>query len=124
MNVVDPSGWIEYLSGGPNADFFADAIQESDTLLVPTLSLFEVFKHVLRHAGREEALRVAAAMRRGTHIDLDSSLALEAAELSAGEGLALADSVIPATARSRAAVLWTQDRDFEGVENIRFRPKG
>lgn len=124
MNVVDPSGWIEYLSGGPNADFFADAIQESDTLLVPTLSLFEVFRHVLRHAGREEALRVAAAMRRGTLIDLDSSLALEAAELSVGEGLALADGVILATARSRAAVLWTQDRDFEGVESIRFRPKG
>lgn len=123
MNVVDSSGWIEYLSGGPNADFFAEPIQESDALLVPTLSLFEVFKHVLRHEGREEGLKVAAAMRRGAVVDLDSSLALEAAELSVGESLTMADSVILATARSLGALLWTQDGDLEGLENVQFRPK-
>ena len=123
MNGVDSSGWIEYLSGGKNSAFFAGPLESSEPLIVPTLSLFEVFKHVLRHEGRAEALRVAAAMRRGRVVDLDTSLALQAAELSVENRLAMADSVMLATARSFDAALWTQDSDFEGLEKVRFKAK-
>ena len=124
MNVVDSSGWIEYLSGGANADFFRDPIEDAERLLVPTLCLFEVYKHLLRHIGREEALRVIAAMRRGAMVELDDQLALEAAELSVAARLPLADSIIFATARAREATLWTQDSDFEGLDGVAFRAKG
>jgi toxin FitB len=123
LNVIDSSGWIEYLAGGPNAEFFAGPIEGDEPLIVPSLSLFEVFRHVLRHAGREDALRVAAAMRRGTIVDLEASLALAAAELSVEAGLATADSAILATARSYGATLWTQDADFEGMDEVRFRAR-
>lgn len=123
MNVVDSSGWIDYLSGGPNAEFFAGPIETSESLVVPTLSMFEVFKHVLRNANREDALRVAAAMRRGSVVDLTSDLALEAAELGVETGLAMADSIILATARAFEATLWTQDADFEDLPGVRFRAK-
>lgn len=123
MNVVDSSGWIEYLAGGPNADFFADPIEAAESLVVPTLSIFEVFKHVLRNATREDALRVAAAMRRGSVVDLTSSLALEAAELGVETRLAMADTIILATARAFEATLWTQDADFEDLPGVRFRAK-
>ena len=123
MNVVDSSGWIEYLSGGANADFFSGPIEDDESLLVPTLSLFEVYRHMLRHIGREEALNVVGAMRHGAVVELDDGLALEAAELSAETKLALADSIILATARARDAELWTQDADFEGLEGVRYRPK-
>ena len=123
MNVVDSSGWNEYLSGGPNSAYFREPIEDAPALLVPSLSLFEVYRHMVRHRGREEALSVVAAMRKGAVIDLDDRLALEAAEISIDTRLPLADSVMLATARSRGAELWTQDSDFEGLEDVRFFKK-
>ncbi len=121
MNVVDSSGWIEYLSGGENAAFFRNPIESEEPLLVPSLSLFEVYRHMLRHIGREEALNVVAAMRSGVLVELDDHLALEAAELSIETKLALADSIILATAHAHDAELWTQDSDFKGLEGVRYR---
>jgi len=121
VNVVDSSGWIEYLSGGGNAAFFRRPIESEEPLLVPALSIFEVYRHMLRHIGREEALNVVAAMRGRVLIELDDGLALEAAELSIETRLELADSVILATARAHDAELWTQDSDFEGLEGVRYR---
>lgn len=121
MNVVDSSGWIEYLSGGGNAAFFRKPIESTEPLVVPSLSLFEVYRHMLRHVGREDALNVVAAMRSGGVVELDDRLALEAAELSVETKLALADSIILATARAHDAELWTQDSDFEGFEGVRYR---
>jgi toxin FitB len=121
VNVVDSSGWIEYLSGGGNAAFFRKPIEGDDPLVVPTLSLFEVYRHMLRHVGREEALNVVAAMRGGVVVDLDDRLALEAAELSVEAQLALADSILLATARAHGADFWTQDSDFEGLAGVRYR---
>ena len=123
MNVVDSSGWIEYLSGGPNAAFFRAAIEDEASLLVPALSLFEVYRHLVRHVGRDEALPVVAAMRQGTVVDLDDRLALAAAELSVDTKLALADSILLATARVHGADFWTQDADFEGLEGVRLKRK-
>jgi predicted nuclease of predicted toxin-antitoxin system len=37
--------------------------------------------------------------------------------------LPLADSIIYATARKFDAVVWTQDADFKGLENVKFYPK-
>jgi toxin FitB len=123
VNVVDSSGWIEYLSGGSNAAFFRDPVEDEKALLVPTLSLFEVYRHLLRHVGRDEALDVVAAIRQGTIVELDDRLALDAAELSAATKLALADSIMLATARDHDAVFWTQDADFEGQEGVRLKRK-
>lgn len=123
MNVVDSSGWIEYLAGGANASFFSEPLEDEEPLLVPTLSVFEVYRHMLRHVGRESALEVVAAMRGGILVDIDDRLALEAAELSADTKLALADSIILATARAHDAELWTQDADFDGIEGVRYRPR-
>ena len=51
MNVVDSSGWLEYLADGPNAEHFARPIQSTATLVVPSVSLFEVFKRVSTQRG-------------------------------------------------------------------------
>ncbi len=123
MNVVDSSGWIEYLSGGDNADFFREPIESPEAPLVPSLSLFEVYRHMLRHIGRDDALSVVAAMRAGVVVALDDGLALEAAELSVATKLAMADSILLATARAHRAELWTQAADFEGMDGVRYRAK-
>ena len=123
MNVVDSSGWLEYFADGPNAGFFAPAIEATDRLIVPSISLYEVFKKLLIDRNEQAALQVVAQMQRGSLIELDSGLALEAARISVAHKLPMADSLILATARSVGATLWTQDRDFEGLEGVEYRPR-
>jgi predicted nucleic acid-binding protein len=120
MNVVDSSAWLEYFADGPNASAFARAIESPAALVVPTLSLFEVFKRVCQQVGEEEGLKKIALMEQGQVVDLDRATALEAARLSLQHGIALADSVMLATARRHKATLWTQDADFAGMEDVRY----
>ncbi|ODT37590.1 MAG: twitching motility protein PilT [Lautropia sp. SCN 70-15] len=123
MNVVDSSGWLEFFSDGPNAAFFEKAILDTDALVVPTISLLEVFKRVLQQRGENAALQAVAQMRQGRVVDLDAELALRAAQTGLSHKLPLADSIMLATARAHDATLWTQDADFEGIEGVRFVPK-
>lgn len=123
MNVVDSSAWLEYLADGPNADFFALAIQDEAMLVVPSITLFEVFKVTARQLDERAALRAVANMRRGLVVDLDADLALAAAKLSHELKLPMADSIILATARAHDATLWTQDDDFSGIPGVRYFAK-
>jgi len=123
MNIVDSSGWLEYFADGPNADFFAPAIEDIETQLVPTISIYEVFKRVLQQRGEGDALQAIAIMAQGRVVELDTTLALETAKISAEEKLPMADSIMLATARAYDATLWTQDADFEGMAGIEYIEK-
>jgi predicted nucleic acid-binding protein len=122
-NVVDSSGWLEYVDGGPNANSFEPAILAVERLVVPTICLLEVFKRMLREKGEDAALDVVGQMRQGLVVDLDADLALEAARLGVELKIPLADSAILAAARRHEAVVWTQDEDFEGLDGVRYIPK-
>jgi len=121
MNVVDSSAWLEYFANGPNASFFAKPIENAEKLIIPSLSLFEVFKRVLQQRDETDALQAVAIMQQGSVVDLDSAIALNAARLSVETKLPLADSVILATARQYDATLWTQDADFKGLDKVQYR---
>ena len=123
MNVVDSSGWLEYFADGFNAGFFAPTITATQELIVPTLSLYEVFKRVMQQSGEAQALQAVALMQQGQIVDLDPAIALAAAKISIEHHLPMADSIILATARSREAVLWTQDADFANVAGVRYVAK-
>lgn len=123
MNVVDSSGWIEFLGGGANADFFAKAISDASRLVVPTLSVFEVCRWVRRELGERRAIDAMALMQQGRMIDLDATLAMNAACLSLETKLPMADSIILATARASDASLWTQDDDFKGLDGVKYIAK-
>ena len=120
MNVVDSSGWIEYLTDAPNADFFAPAIQDAAQLIVPSISIYEVFKILMREDSDDLALLKTAQMAEGQVVLLDRELAIAAARLSLELRLPMADSIILATAQAYDATLWTQDVDFEGVAGVRY----
>jgi len=120
MNVVDSSAWMAYLANDRHADIFARPIQDSENLLVPSITLTEVFKSILRQRDERSALMAVTRMQSGRVIDLDSSLAVEAAAIGLQFKLPLADSIIYATAQRYDAVLWTQDADFEGLEGVRY----
>ena len=120
MNLVDSSGWLEYFAGGPNADFCAKPIQKAEDLVVPTLSLYEVFKRVLRQRGEGPALQAVAAMHQGNVVGLTSPISLAAARVSLELGLPMADSIMLTTARAWDATFWSQDADFEKVPEVRY----
>ncbi|MEQ8952590.1 MAG: type II toxin-antitoxin system VapC family toxin [Gammaproteobacteria bacterium] len=123
MNVVDSSAWLAYLAGEPNAEHFASAIENTAQLLVPAITLSEVFKSLFRQRGEETALHAVGHMMEGKVVPLDATLAIDAASLGIEHSLPLADSIILATARKFDAVLWTQDADFEHLPKVNFLKK-
>jgi predicted nucleic acid-binding protein len=121
VNVVDSSGWLEYFAAGPNARFFAPPLQASPELLVPTITLYEVFKRVFEQRGEDSAFQAVALMQQGgTVLDLTSALALAAAGISLDLKIPMADSIILATARRNSATLWSQDADFHNVPGVKY----
>ena len=124
MNVVDSSAWLAYFAEEPNAQHFASVIEAPDSLVVPSITLLEVFKKIALQRGEGVALQHVAVMQQGRVVSLDAALALLAATLGARHKLPLADSIIYATAQQGGALLWTQDADFEGLENVRYLVKG
>jgi toxin FitB len=120
MNVVDSSGWIEYATDGGNADFFEGPLSDRDNLLVPTICMYEVFKQVLREFGEERALEVIGQMSLGEVVELDRQIAVNAAQISTELKLAMADSIILATARANNATLWTQDEHFKDLDGVKY----
>jgi predicted nucleic acid-binding protein len=123
MNVIDSSAWLEYFAAGPNAEYFAAAIEATDELVVPSITLYEVFKRVALQRGESEALSAVAQMQQGTVVELSDSLALDSARTSLSLKLPMADSVILTTARAFGATLWTQDADFEAVDGVMYLKK-
>ena len=89
-------------------------------LLVPTISLYEVFKRILQQRGETEALQAVAFIQSGRIIDPTSTIALHAAKLSLELKIPMADSLILATAREKGAILWTQDSDFESLPGVEY----
>jgi toxin FitB len=123
MNVVDSSGWLEFFADGPNAMFFAPIITDVENLIVPVISIYEVFKRVLQQRSEADALQAVGVMAQGQIVDLHQKLALSAAKLSIDLKLPMADSLILATAQSYGAVLWTQDADFKHVAGVQYIEK-
>lgn len=123
MNVVDSSAWLEYFADGPNAGDFAHPLSDRTSLLVPTITIYEVFKVVCRQRGEDAALQATALMHQGTAVELSPSLAMISAKTSLELALPMADSIILATARLHGAVLWTQDEHFRGLPGVRYFPK-
>ena len=123
MNIVDSSGWLEYFAEGGNANFFAPAIEDTKNLLVPVICIYEVFKKLLLQSGDNEAQIHVSDMKQGKIIEIDESLALSAAKLSAELKLPMADSLILATARTNNAILWTQDEHFKDLDGVKYIEK-
>ena len=123
MNVVDSSAWLSYFAGDVNSEYFSKPIEAVGELLVPSITLTEVFKNILRQRGEEAALEAIAHMEQGEVIALNNKLAVDAALFGVKCKLPLADSIIYATAQRYDAILWTQDSDFNGLEGVMFYEK-
>ena len=118
LHVVDSSGWIEVLTNGPQADRFLEVLDDETSLIVPAITVFEVFKWILREHSEAQAIQAIALMQRGKVVDFDSSIAIAAAQLSHALRLPMADSIILTTARQHQARLFSMDADFKGLADV------
>ena len=123
MNIVDSCAWLAYFADEPNAEHFQSPLKDPDSLVVPTITVYEVFNVVLRESGENEALQAVAAMQKGTVVDLTVNLAIAASKLSLLHNLPIADSIILATAQEFGAKIWTQDSDFVKISGVKYFPK-
>ncbi len=123
MNIVDSSGWLAYFADEPNAKHFITPLKDTASLVIPSVTIYEVFKVVLRETSENEALQAAAAMQKGKVVDLTAMLAIAASKLSLEHGIPMADSIILATAKAFDAVIWTQDSDFKNIAGVKYFPK-
>ena len=124
MNIVDSSAWLSYFAGDANAEIFSTPIENIDKLIVPSITITEVFKYILRQRGENMALEAIAHIQQGKVVSLDSSLAIDAAKYGIDHKLPLADSIIYATGQKFSALIWTQDIDFKSLEGVKYYPKG
>ena len=123
MNIVDSSGWLAYFADEPNAKHFIAPLNDTTSLVVPTVTIYEVFKVVRRESGENEALQAAVAMRKGTVVDLTAALAIAASKLSLEHNLPMAGSIILATAKEFNATIWTQDSDLKNIDDVKYFPR-
>ena len=123
MNIVDSCAWLAYFADEPNAEHFYAPLRDADSLVVPTITTYEVFKVVLRESGENEALQAVAAMQKGNVVDLTVKLSMAASKLSLLHKLPMADSIILATSQEFGARIWTQDSDFEKISGVMYFPK-
>ncbi len=123
MNIVDSSCWLEYFAGSSVGEKVSSAIEDTERLIVPSITLYEVFKKLLIEINEDKAIYAIAHMKQGTVIDLDADLAIYAAQIGKLHKLAMADSIIYAIARKYTATLWTQDRHFKDLESVKYFEK-
>ena len=123
MRVVDTSAWIEFLAGSALGVSLATELPDRSQWVVPTMVQLELAKWLTREVGEDKADRVIAFTETCVVADLDTAIALSAAELCARRKLATADAIVYATALAHGAELLTCDRHFETLPNVRFVPK-
>jgi len=123
MRLVDTSAWIEWLTGSSVGKALASEIPEPPRWLVPTVVQYELAKWLAREAGDDKADRVVAFTRTCVVAELDTRIALSAAELAAAHRLAMADAIVYATARARGADVLTCDGHFSGLPGVRYVAK-
>lgn len=120
---LDSSAWIEIAHNGANAAAFLELLDDPATVIVSTITLYEVWKYSALHGDEARANQILEFMQQGVVVPPDSEIAIHAARLSIRHKIAMADSLIYATALAHKATLWTQDDDFKGLPRVRLIPK-
>lgn len=120
--VLDSSGWIELLAGSDRAHLFAPALR-AERLIVPSIVRYEVARYARSHRGAGGCESALTALSKFEQFSIDADLADTAAELAQTHKLAMADALIYAAVLTVRAELWTQDKDFERLPNVKYFPK-
>ncbi len=120
MNIIDSSCWLEYFAGTKIGEEIASIVENTNALIVPVITLYEVFKKLLAEVGEDKAIMAIAHMKLGKVIELDADLSIFAAKIGKENKLAFADSIIYATSIKYDCTLWTRDKHFKDLLNVKY----
>jgi predicted nucleic acid-binding protein len=123
MNIVDSTLWLEYLAGTDAGNNISEVVENTNELIVPTITIYEVFKKLLVETNEDDALFAIAHMRQGKIIELNEELSLSAAKISKDHKMPMADSIIYATNIKYSCILWTQDKHFMNLKSVNYFEK-
>lgn len=123
MIIVDSCGWLEWFSDGKLAGEYEKYLADPDSLLIPAIILFEVYKVLKREVGEEKALLAAGYMKNSPVLPIDETLALAAADIALKDNLAMADAIIVAAARATDCKIITSDADLKDQPGVKYIPK-
>ncbi|HPB82335.1 MAG TPA: type II toxin-antitoxin system VapC family toxin [Spirochaetota bacterium] len=123
MNIIDSSCWLEFFAGTATGNKVSAVIEDTASLFVPSITLYEVFKKLLIETDEDKALLAVAHMKQGKVITLDSDIAINAARLGSEHKLPMADSIIYATTKKFNCLLWTQDKHFKDLPSVNYLEK-
>ena len=123
MNIIDSSFWLEYFAGTESGEIISDIVENTDELIVPAITLYEVFKKLLLERNEDDALLAVGHMKKGKIVDFTEELSLSAAKISVNHKIPMADSIIYATSIKYNCNLWTQDQHFEGLKSVNYFKK-
>jgi len=123
MNLIDSSFWLEYFAGTEAGEIVSEIIEKTDELIIPTITIYEVFKKLLLERNEDDALLAVGHMKQGKIIDLTEELSLSAARISKKYKLPMADSIIYAINLKYNCVLWTQDQHFIDLNSVNYFEK-
>jgi toxin FitB len=115
--TLDSSCWLEYFMDSERASLYAPAVAKTEQLIVPLITVYEVYKKLRRELSDSIAREAIGLMRQGELVEADLTITLAAA---AHPELAMADSLIYATAQHHHAIVWTQDAHFERLPGVKF----
>lgn len=123
MLVIDTSAWIEWVIDSSISRTIAEHLPELPLRLVPTIVQLELAKALTRERGETTAHEVIAFTQLCTVVQLNTNIAVAAAEACRDHGLATADAIIFATAQAHDAELLTCDSDFSDLPGVIYVPK-
>ena len=118
MRVVDTSAWIELLISSPTGKIVEKHFPAQSELIVPTIVQLELAKWLTREMGEDESDSTIAYTQNCFVVQLDTKIALLAAELGAKHKLATADSIVYATALYYGSDVLTCDAHFDGLDSV------
>ena len=123
MHCVDSSGWIEFFLGSTAGRTFKPIIEQTDQLIVPSLSFFEVHRFLSRTADAAQRETGLDIMRRGKVVELTAQRAIAASDTAQKYRLAMADAVMYSIAREFNATFWTQDVSYKDLPGVSYHVK-
>lgn len=119
--LIDSWTWVEYWSGDSKADEAAAYIDGVEAAVVSTINIAEVYHWILLHYDEKTAKEKREIIKRRCFIiPVSEEIAIEAARIKHSTKLALADSLILATAKSVEAKVVTGDHDFKGLDGVNY----
>ena len=121
--LLDTCVWIEWLCDSKLAKKFERYFNKPDDIIVPTIIQLELYKWLCREENESLANEIIGFTKQMHVVDLDSSLALMAADFSSQLHLSMADAIIYATANRHQAKLVTCDKHFANLPNTEYVEK-